>query len=102
MLLRISFLQSSIQLYFSKGPYKRSQTAAHRQAKFYLPRQASAPQRLIYCGNIYSCYGRSRRATVDEGKKSLLATASHLLRRFLFNIDNFETKEDSYYFVIYA
>ena len=43
------------------GPYKRTQTAAHWQAKFYLPWQAAnaavdelwqtvAPQRLVYCG----------------------------------------------------
>ena len=31
------------------GWYKRTQTAALRQAKFYLPWQAAAPQ-LIYCG----------------------------------------------------
>ena len=44
------------------GPYKRPQTAALRQAKFYLPRQAAAPQRLIYCSNIYI----SAMAAVDQ------------------------------------
>ena len=34
---------------WNSGPYKRTQTAAFRQAKFYLPWQAVAPQRLVYC-----------------------------------------------------
>ena len=34
----------------SEGPYKRTQTAALRQPKFYLPQQAAEPQ-FIYCGS---------------------------------------------------
>ena len=34
----------TIILYFIEGPYKRTQTAAIRQAKYYLPRQAAARQ----------------------------------------------------------
>ena len=41
---------------------------ALRQAELYLPRQAAALQ-LVYCGDIYSCYGRSKRAAVDKGEK---------------------------------
>ena len=62
------------------GLYKRTQTAALRQAKFYLPRQAAVPQRLVYCGDIYSCYGRSRQAAVDKSLFSPLSTAACLLR----------------------
>ena len=52
------------------GQYKRTQTAALQQAKFYLPQEAALPQWLVYCGNI--CYGRSRPATVDQGEKQSL------------------------------
>ena len=34
------------------GPYKRTQTAALWQAKFYLPWQAAVPQLLVYRGDI--------------------------------------------------
>ena len=33
-----------------KGSYKRTQTVALWEAKFYLPWQAAVPQRLINCG----------------------------------------------------
>ena len=57
-LLLIFVLQATITpviLLYAKpeektGPYKRTQTAALLQAKFYLPRQAGVIQQLIYCG----------------------------------------------------
>ena len=48
------------------GPYKRNQIAAHRQAKFYLPRQApAAVGRLPWCPDI-RCTG------VDEDLEKVL------------------------------
>ena len=38
------------------GPYKRTQIASLRQAKFYLQRQTAALQRLIYWGDIWPQY----------------------------------------------
>ena len=35
-------------------------------------RWAAAVDTLVYCGDIYSCYGCSRRAAVDEGEKKYL------------------------------
>ena len=38
--------------------------------------------RLVYCGNIYSCYVRSRQAAVDGASKRVSSTvAPHLLQR---------------------
>ena len=60
----------------SCGWYKSAPIAALRQAKFYPPRQAAAPQRLVYCG-----------AAVDKpqkmsNKKSLSSTAARVLRPY--------------------
>ena len=63
---------------FQGGLYKRTQTAALRQAKFYLLLQALAAAlqlQVVYFG----C--RSRRdAAVDKMTKNLSTAASHLLR----------------------
>ena len=60
------------------GPYKRTQTAALWQAKFYLPHQAVAPQH-IYCGAaVHLLWHHSRQAAVDETPSS---TAACLLRQ---------------------
>ena len=87
------------------GPYKRTQTAAHRQAEFYLPRQALAPQRLIYCGNIcyqflnYPVLSNLRlisiyiaaMAAVDEGEKKYLVYCVSSTAAFLFHIGSINT-----------
>ena len=61
------------------GPYKRTQTAALWQAKFYLPHQAVAPQH-IYCGAaVHLLWHHSRQAAVDETPSS---NAACLLRQY--------------------
>ena len=74
-----------------RGPYKRTQTAElpplpkrHRSRQAAVDERLPRLLRLVYCGSylstaacllrqyIYSCYGCSRRAAVDEGEKKYL------------------------------
>ena len=62
-------LQNNTSFYW--GPYKRTQSEALQQAKFYLPRQAAVPQQALLCHS-------STQATVDKG---VLCTVARLLRQ---------------------
>ena len=75
--------------YLEQGPYKRTQTAALRQAQFYLPRQAAVAQQLIQCGAAVhkrffslSCTSACVLRQVDEEDKKLMP---HSLSPFIWS-----------------